>query len=564
MHEETSNCSDIILPRTETEQAVHEIWQDVLKVPTISVTAHFVTLGGDSLAAVRMLVQLEERFDITDWEVEDMFELPTIEQMAQKVDEFLAQAAGNTVEKKLSIREWVLRNAREGKAEYELSPGQRGQWFIQEADPSSITFNEHRAVKISGNLDVEKWQQAVRDVIKRHAVIRTLFVERDGFPKQIVHDEMTIDVPLVDAGNLTELEAQNFVRKDLMDELRTPFNLAEGPLFRFKLFKTGETMFYFYVVAHHIVVDASSLNVLNRDISTIYTAYMRNEPCDLPPLEVQYAEYADWQVAHIDTPEYRKMEEHWLNSMAKPLPVLALPFDLPRPPQNSSQGGNFIHPLPATLLEKLSRVCEQTNTSMYMVLLSAYYVLLHSVTRQKDLIVGMSFSGRTEPELQSLMGYFINTMPLRVKMDNIVSYRDLLNHVRKLLLEALPNQAYPYDMLVAKVNPGRGDDNRPMLFSTVFDQVPVSIKMQDLELEMFYGSKVSSTSDLTWNLQTAKEELVLDIAYNLSLFHWETIERIVSQYENILHTIAEDLDVPIYKLARLKETEIEVNLDELF
>ena len=567
MDEQLNNVEGLILPRTETEQVLYDLWKKVLKVPALSVTDHFVSLGGDSLAAVELLFALEESFEIYDWEVEEMYELPTVEIMAKKVDDYLAQTAGGTVaatketvEAKLSIREWALQNGFVGKAEYELSRNQRGHWFMQQMDPSSTTYNERYPVKMKGNLDHAKWEQSLRDLIKRHPSMRTLFVERDGLPKQIVHDDLAYDLAVIDAGNLSEEEAEKFARKALADDMQTPFDLAKGPLYRFKTFKTGESTYYFYVVVHHIVFDGVSAETFYRDLSAIYTANVKGEPCDLAPLELEYGQFAEWQLAQIDTPEFRKVEEHWVNSLAKPLPVLELPIDLPRPARNSNQGANIVHPLSAELIQDLQRVCERTNASMYVVMLSAYYAWLYTQTNQKDLIVGMSLNGRTEQEQRDLIGNFINTMPVRVNLDGLVSFRDVVNHVRKRLSEATANQAYPFDLLVEKVNPDR-DPSRPVLYSTMFDAVPMNLVVADLEVEPLYGDKTDAQTDLTWNLFRSGKQFVFEVIYNVTLFHAETVQRFISQYENILHAVVKDTDT---SLVTLKKLSTEVDLDELF
>ena len=570
MDEQLSNVEGLILPRTKTEQVLYELWQKVLKKTELSVTDHFVTLGGDSLAAVELLFELEEKFEIYDWEVEEMYELPTIEIMAKKVDDYLAQNAGGTVaatkekvEAKQSIREWALQNGRVGKTEYELSRNQRGHWFIQQMDPSSVTYNERYPVKITGNLDLTKWEQSLRDLIKRHPTMRTVFVERNGLAKQVVLDELAYDLSAIDASNLSAEEAEKFVRKALADDIHTPFDLSKGPLYRFKTFKTGESTFYFYVVVHHIVFDGISAETFYRDLSAIYSAHLKGEPCDLPALELEYGQFAEWQLEQLDTPEFRKMEEHWVNSLAKPLPVLDLPIDMPRPARNSTKGANIVHRLSAKQIQDLSRVCEQTNASQYVVLLSAYYVWLYTMTNQKDLIVGTSLNGRTEQEQQGLIGNFINTMPVRVNLDGFASFRDVVNHVRKRLFEATANQAYPFDLLVEKVNPDR-DPSRPVLYSTMFDSVPMNLKVADLEVEPLYGDKTSAQTDLTWNLFRNKDNLVFEVIYNVTLFHAETVHGFISHYANILNTVAQDVDTSLLTLKKLKDEAIKVDLDELF
>ena len=576
MSEQTSNRTDMILPRTETEQELYEIWKKVLKVADLSVTDHFLTLGGNSLLAMELLFELEMQYDICEWEVEDAYEAPTIEKMAKKVEDYLANAEGEEaadeaveetvkepVEAKKSLLDWVSENGAAGKTEYELTRSQRGLWFIQEMDPGSYAYNLDTALKMKGDLDVPKLEQAIHEVIRRHAAMRTVFVERDGFPKQVVLDKLAYELPVVDAGNLSDEEADQLVRKAIRDDMSTPFDLTQWPLFRFKLIKTGERTFYFYVVSHHILLDGMSLNLLFRELSDIYASYVTGEPRDLPAVDVQLPEFAEWQKEQLEKPEFRKMEEYWLNRLAKPIPVIDLPIDLPRPARNSYHGVTISHQLPTPLMDKMTEITEKYNASLYMVMLSAYYVWLYSVTNQKDLIVGMSFNGRTEPEVQNLIGYFSNAMPVRVNIDGIATFHDLLNFVRKNVLEAIPNQAYPFDLLVEKVNPDR-DPSRPVLYSTVFDSLVMTRTIEGLETEPVVGNKVQTVSDLTWNFLQMKGRYVFDLIYNVTLFERETVERFIAQYETVLEAIAEDLNTPIQAIKKRLDAEIEVDVDDLF
>jgi amino acid adenylation domain-containing protein/thioester reductase-like protein len=551
LQEKLSTRNDLIMPRTPMEKTLHKIWTRVIggmPAPVISVTDHFMALGGNSLKAMQMIRDLEEVVGVKGFQLTKLFEHATIESLAKYVEELLEQG-GEALAPRESIRESMLRLTAVGeKSEYELSHGQRGLWFIQQMTPDSVAYNEHYLLKISGKLDVLTFGLTLREIIERHAIMRTVFVERDGGPKQLILDQVTFELPLFDAADFTEEQVREVVEKALHEDLNKPFDLSQEPLFRFKLFQTGEYEFRFYLVAHHIIIDGLSVDVLFREMSTIYSAKVQDQAFDLPPVDVQYAHFAEWQKEQIDTPQFRRMEDYWLNRLAKPLPVLELPTDMPRPLVQSHEGAIINYPLSPELTQGLKQICEQTNASLYMVMLSAYFVWLHSVTHEEDILVGTPFNGRTEQEVQNLIGYFVNTMPIRVKMEGIVTFEDMLNQVRARLLEAMENQEYPFDLLVETINPER-DLSRPVLHSTLFNfLIPPTAKMEGLELELMDSRKITSISDLTWIALQKDEHLHLDVEYNVTLFKPDTVLRFIGQYENILRALVQDLGAPVRKV----------------
>ncbi|MGB8954177.1 MAG: amino acid adenylation domain-containing protein, partial [Tumebacillaceae bacterium] len=303
------------------------------------------------------------------------------------------------------------------------------------------------------------------------------------------------------------------------------------------------------------VYDGFSVDILFREISSIYPAKLQGRPSLLPPLKMQYAEFAEWQLQQFDAPKYQKQRAYWQESLAKPLPVLDLPIDFPRPPVNSEEGVTINRPLSVALTQQLMQVCEQTKASLFAVLLSAYFVWLHRMTQEKDIIVGSTFRARSERDVKDLMGYFVNALPIRVHMEGLTTFHDVLSAVRKRLFSAMKNQDYPFDMIVETVNPDR-DPSRPVLHSTIFDlQIPSLMKIEGLEFQTLDSRKITANSDLTWNVIQKPDHLSLDVVYNVTLFQRETIERFIGQFENLLQAIVQDLDAPVHLLPILTVSE---------
>lgn len=556
--EKSASRHDSIMPRTETEQLLHEIWSRALAVPasTISVRDHFMALGGNSLKAMQMLRELEEAVGQSGFELSKLFEHATIEALALYVDQ-VRQVAGEREEVRTeTIRETMHRLADGVEiTEYEVSHGQRGLWFIQQMNPNSVAYNEHYLLKMTGKLDVLTFGLTLREIIERHEIMRTVFVERGGGPKQIVLDKVSFELPLFDAADFTEQEIQEVVDKALLEDLTTPFDLSQEPLFRFKLFQTGEQEFRFYIVAHHIIVDGLSIDVLFREMSAIYSAKVQDKPFDLPPVNVQYAVYSEWQQAQLQGPKFEKMEHYWLNRLAKPLPVLDLPTDRQRPLVQSYDGSVVNYPLAQELTEALQAVCQTTNASLYMIMLTAYFAWVHRMTHEEDIIVGAPFNGRAVSEVQDSIGYFVNTLPIRVRFDQHVTFQDLLSEVRTRLLEAMECQEYPFDLLVEKVNPDR-DLSRPVVYSTIFNfLVPPVAKMDGLEVELQNSRKVTSISDLTWIALQKDDHLHLDVEFNTTLFDPETVHRFIGQYESVLRAVVQNLNAPIREMDILTDAD---------
>lgn len=563
----------IVLPRTEMERRLHRFWAEILDLPpeSISIEDNFSELGGASLKLMEMLRELDKELGQGRVNLETLFSYPTIESLSH----YLAEVTDEGTDVRTTPQEAEERLiASPRQEEYDLSHGQRALWFIQQMDRNNVAYNEHYRLHLSGGVDVFHLRWAIAEVVRRHAILRTVFVERDGVPRQVIKSQIVVELPLIDLSSLSSDEQERQLQEQFEAELRRPFDLATAPLFRFRLFQLAAREYRLYFFAHHIIIDATSMGVMLEELSAIYAAELADEEHGLPELPVQFVDYMNWQQARSEQPPFALMEQYWLERMSKPLPVMDVPTDYARPAVQTYEGRVFNVAVDAATFDGLKAFCEQHNVSLYMLMLTTYLAWLHGVTGETDLIVGAPMAGRLAEEAQQMIGYFVNTLPIRASMVEVETFGDLLTQVKSRVLEALERQEYPFDLLVEKVNPER-DLSRPVLFNTMFNMLtPPSVQWPGVAVETLANGKVTCSVDMSWVVWERDGHLYLDVEFNTNLFRDETVSKFVEQYQKLLTTFTADWQTPIGQVdlltdadravyAQINDTAVDYDLDQL-
>ncbi|HEX7175266.1 MAG TPA: amino acid adenylation domain-containing protein [Pyrinomonadaceae bacterium] len=420
-----------------------------------------------------------------------------------------------------------------------LSFAQNRLWFLDQLEPGNPFYNCPIAIRLRGRLDAAALAGALGEIVRRHEVLRTTFKLVGDRPIQII-SEREQELPVVDLSGRPGAEQE--ARRLLYEEARRPFRLDEGPLLRTTLIRMSEHEHVLVAVVHHIVADGWSTGILVREIKTLYESFSRGESSPLAELQIQYADFAHWQHEHLQGERMEKLINFWEQQLGGNLPVLELPADRPRANVQTFAGARHALALPRSLTEELGALCRAEGATLFMLLLSAFKVLLHRHTRQADIIVGAPIANRNRREIEDLIGFFVNTLVLRTDISGDPTFQELLRRVSRVTLEAYDHQDLPFEKLVEVLQPGR-DMGHSALFQVMF--VLQNAQLAPLELPGLMLTPVdlhSGTSkfDLTLEMVEAEEGLTALLEYNTDLFDAATAEGMLEQYQTLLEAVVRE------------------------
>lgn len=419
-----------------------------------------------------------------------------------------------------------------------LSFGQERLWLLDRLDPGSPAYNTATALRLLGPLDPEILARSFAEIARRHAVLRTVFREEMGKPVQVVLEPRPVELPVVDLADTEALMAA------VDEEVRQPFDLAHGPLFRVRLFRLGAEEHVLVITLHHIVSDAWSMGVLAGELTALYAAFAAGQPSHLPELPIQYADHARRQRERLDGPALEEQLAWWRRRLAGAPEVLEVPTDRPRPPVRRFHGGMRTRKLPRELSAAVARLSEERAATPFMVLFTAFEVLLHVRAGATDLVVGVDVANRDEPETEALIGFFLNQLVLRVDASGDPSFLDLLERAREASLGAFAHRDLPFGRLVEELSPQRSLARNP-LFQVMFGfynvpapqvEEPGGLRVEPLDLD---GG--TAVFDLSLYLAESPEGLLATMRYDADLYDAATAERLLEDFEIVA---ARALDFP--------------------
>jgi hypothetical protein len=429
-----------------------------------------------------------------------------------------------------------------------LSHAQQRLWLFQRLEPESAVYNVFSSFRLSGHLDPEALAGALAEIVRRHEVLRTVFGEAGGVPFQDVAPAAAAPLPLADLTALPRDRRQAEARERFDELARHPFDLARGPLFRPLLVRLGPAEHLMLLAMHHIVCDAWSVGVFNRELMALYEGFAAGRPAALPDLAVQYADYAVWQRDWLESGVQESQLAYWTRQLSG-LPRLELPADRPRPPRQTFRGATHAFVLPADLSASLRALSQRENVTLFMLLLAGFQTMLFRYTGQADLAVGTNVTNRGSSDLEGLIGFFVNNLVLRCDLSGNPSFRGLLHRVRSVALEAYAHQDLPFDSLVEEMQRDRErDPSRPPLFQVLFvlQNTPgEELSLPGLEVEPFEMATSRAAFDLLFNLYDGGEGVRGAVEYNVDLYEPGTVARLCEYFETVLFQAVSDPDLPI-------------------
>ncbi|MCP4661375.1 MAG: non-ribosomal peptide synthetase, partial [bacterium] len=349
-----------------------------------------------------------------------------------------------------------------------LSFSQERLWLLDRLEPGSTAYNLPYPARLKGKLRVAALERAIDEIVRRHESLRTTFAFQDGEPVQRIAPPAPFRLPVVDLSRLADAERRVEAEALLHADATTPFDLEHGPLFRATLLRLDASGYVLVQNMHHVISDGWSIGVFFRELGTLVAAFSAGRPSPLPPLPIQYADYAIWQRERLSGEFLERQLGYWKEQLGGRLPTLELPADRPRPRFQTHRGASVSRRLPAELSEALNALSQRHGASLFMTLLAVFNGLLHRYTGQEDLIVGSPIAGRQRLEVEGLIGFFLNTLALRTRLEAELSFRELLERVRKVLLDATAYQEVPFEKLLEELQPER-DLSRSPLFQVFFN-----------------------------------------------------------------------------------------------
>ncbi len=524
---EPARASAYAPPRTPTEERLAALWGELLGLERIGATDSFFDLGGHSLLAARLTARVYERFG-TELPLRVVFAAPTLAGMARAVD-----TTSMEPESALSAipRDGVL----------PLSFFQERLWFLDQFEPGTPTLNMPLAVRLRGDLDTEALARALELLVQRHEALRVRLRTVEGCAVQEAVPGGWLPLPIEDLSELPSAEREAAQEERLAAEVARPFDLSRVPLLRARLLRLEASEHVLVLTVHHIAADGWSLAILLDELARVYAdlSQARAPALEEPPL--QYADFAVWQRARLQGERLERSLAYWREALEGAPPHLDLPTDFARPALQTYRGGRATCAIAGALASRIRGLGRTHGATLFMSLLAALDVLLHRWSGQEDIVVGAPVAGRPRPELESVVGPFLNTLPLRASLAGNPTFQELLGRVRDAALEAYAHQEVPFEKVLESMAPARDLARTPVfqVLLNVLNFPTASIQLPGLALEVMSLPDPPSKFDLTLYVSEDQEELRLDLVYNADLFAAGRMEELLRQYERLLEEAVE-------------------------
>jgi amino acid adenylation domain-containing protein len=519
-------------PRSAEEEILCGMFADVLRLASVGVDDDFFEMGGHSLLATQVVSRIRGAFGVR-LPLGHMFDAPTPARVAARV-----MAARET-----SLDDAPPLAARAPGDAPPLSYGQQRLWFIDRLDPGNPAYNIGAGLRLRGLLDRAALRQSVDALVARHDSLRTSFPLRAPFPLREEHpvqeiaapDAFAIAIDDVDLTALPEEERQARVVAEARAGAMRPFDLERGPLLRVTLLRAGEQDHVLLVTLHHIIGDGWSVGVVMREFMALYRAALKNVPSPLPPLTLQYADYAVWQRERVRG-DVLERELAWWRERLVDVPALELPVDHPRPAVMSHRGGSVPVALSPALTEGLTRVSHRQGVTLFMTVLAALQLVLGRYAGQEDVAVGTGIANRHQPDTEGIVGFFVNTLVLRTSLQGNPTFIELLQRVRQVTLDAYEHQDVPFEKLVEGLQPAR-DLSRTPLFQAMLMFQNLSLpawELPGLEVTELTPDSEAAKFEVMLTLQESGGTLNGELSYARDLYEPATMQRLVAHLTEVL------------------------------
>ncbi|SHN76723.1 non-ribosomal peptide synthetase [Chitinophaga sp. CF418] len=534
------------LPHAGIERLVADIWEQILGTTDVGRNDSFFTMGGSSLKAIQLLSRIYKMCEV-QLSIADVFEYPTVAGQAKLILGALKTA--------------YLAIPHVAEAEdHALSYAQQRLWVLEEQMKGQSTFNIFMSYRLEGTLYPALLQQAFTTLVLRHESLRTVFVLNNGVPRQKILTHANVSIQYEDLRAATDKE--EIVEEYKKQVALSPFDLSGGPLIRVMLLHCDEEDYVLLFAIHHIIADEWSLQILVREVLNLYNGYVAGAEAILPPLPLQYKDYAHWQSAAMDSVRLKAQRSYWLAKLGGTLPVLELPVDRPRPAVQTYNGQQYLFEWSAEISNRWRSFLEEQQVTMFMGLLSLVKLLLFRYSGQQDIIVGTPVAGRDHPDLEGQIGYYLNTLALRSNINAEGGFDALLLAVKQTALEAFDNQLYPFDRLIEELGVNR-DLSRSPLFDVVLILQNVQVEttaLPEMANVLITPAAIDpgiSKGDLRFQFEDQGTHISGSIEYNTDIYDRARIVRMLLHLQQLIAAVTAQPGLSLTTLNYLTEEERE-------
>ncbi|EXL31150.1 Syringopeptin synthetase C [Pseudomonas syringae pv. syringae str. B301D-R] len=517
-----------VAPQGTSEKALAQIWQNLLNLEAVGRHDHFFELGGHSLLAMRLISQVRQRMGV-ELSLADIFAQPELAALAQVV----AHAAGSSQQPIVPVsRDQSL----------PLSFAQQRLWFLAQLDGGSAAYHIPAGLRLRGSLDQVALKRALDRIVARHEALRTTFVqEQDQDPLQcIAPADIGFSLQLQVLNGQADAEQQ--LLAIAAEEAEEGFDLVNGPLVRGRLVRMADDDHVLLVTMHHIVSDGWSAGVLTRELGMLYAAFSEGAEDPLPALPVQYADYALWQRNWLSGDVLQQQRQYWQQTLAGAPALLTLPTDRPRPAQQDYSGQLLGLVLDADLTRGLKALSQRHGSSLFMTVMAAWAALLGRLAGQDDVVIGTPVANRMRAEVEDLIGFFVNTLAVRVDLSGTPSVQSLLQQVKQQTLAAQANQDLPFEQVVEVVRPQRSLSHSPIFQAMLSWQnnETSDLALGDMSLQGVAVAGHTAKFDLTLDMTEVGDQLIGTLEYATALFDESTLQRYMGYFQRLLEAMVAD------------------------
>ena len=540
----------------ELEEKLVSIWKDLLNLTEVGTDQDFFSVGGHSLKAIQLVSAIYKllSYKLT---IREVFSHSTIMSQADLISGM--NKSGYQPIPKVSPQPY-----------YPASNAQKRLWVITQLDEELIAYNTFGAIKMTGELNVELLETAVRQIVDRHEILRTTFIEVEGEPMQKISNLNDLGPILEVLDHRTNVLTEEEVILELKDRSEAVMDVEHGPLFGYVLYLLPDNTYYLFVLMHHIICDGWSNNIFLNEVLELYNLLENDKDAKLEnQLAIQYKDFASWQIAQAGTEEFAAHQEFWLNTFAGEIPVLNFPTFKERPKVQTYNGQTIDHKFSLEQLNALKKWGESTDASLFMTITALLNILFYKYTAQNDMVFGVATSGRIHPDLEDQIGYYINTVALRNQLDPQESFSAFLEKVKQNTLQSFEHEQYPYDLLIKQLDYNR-DVSRNPLFDVLLtlqnmdqdEQSLLSEHLDQMKVEPVELIESTSLFDMDFSFTEKEDGLLLSFTYNSDIYEHARMEEVVTRMSRLISRLNEKPSAKIAEINLLEKEELDRILNQ--
>ncbi|MEO7766559.1 MAG: amino acid adenylation domain-containing protein, partial [Ferruginibacter sp.] len=534
--------NEYVPPGNQLEEDLAGIWKKILGIEQAGIHDNFFALGGHSLSAMQVISALRKKLEL-EVVIKDIFNYPTIASLANHLSAQGKQALLPSIE-----------FVQQRPVNIPLSYSQERLWFIDQLE-GSVQYHLPSILKLKGKVNKEALNYSLRSLVSRHEVLRTIIKEADGQPYQHIRNGDDWNLEVVDGSAYSEdNEALQYF---LQQSIHAPFDLAKDYMLRAMLVMLSDEQSVLVITMHHIATDGWSIPVIISEVEEVYNSFEQGMKPSLAQMQIQYADYAIWQRTHLAGEVLDKKIAYW-KSKLEGLSPLQLPLDHNRPMVQSTRGAIATFEIDKHLSGRLQELSQQQGATLFMTLLAAFNVLLHRYSMQEDICVGTPVANRTQQELEGLIGFFVNTLPLRNQVNGNATFIELLRQVKANTMEAYDHQEVPFEKVVEAVVKERDMSRSPLfLVMLVLQNVPGAslLELNNIQISTEAVEYNNAKFDITYNITNASDGLKVSVEYSTDLYKGETMARMAEHFKSLLGAIVKSPNQSIGTLQMLGSVE---------